>query len=237
LEKNHIQKAETNVEKVVCYLRTSSASNLDGDSETRQKEAIASYAEKNSLEIVDGAYDQAVSGTDPVMFRKGIKKIIELCAEEGIHIILCENASRFARDLIVQEQGYLELKARNLQIVPVDAPDYFTGEDASKNLIRQMLGSVSQFEKSNLVYKLREARQRVSLEKGKCEGRKSMEEIWGTSEFRKLVKLVLKLSDQGNSYAKIAVILAERGWLQPSKGKPFHKSQIMRLIKKGRGGV
>ena len=223
--------------KAVYYLRTSSASNLDGDSETRQKEAIFAYAEKNSLEIVRGAYDQAVSGIDPVMHRKGMKQLVEFCEEHKVNIILCENSSRFARDLMVQEQGFMELKARNLQIVPVDAPDYFTGEDASKNLIRQMLGSVSQFEKSNLVHKLREARQRVSLEKGKCEGRKSMEEIWGTSEFRKLVKLVLKLSDQGNSYAKIAVILAERGWLQPSNGKPFHKSQIMRLIKKGRGGV
>ena len=53
--------------KAVMYLRTSSATNLDGDSENRQKEAIHAYAENNSLEIVSGAYDQAVRGSDMVM--------------------------------------------------------------------------------------------------------------------------------------------------------------------------
>ena len=89
------------MEKVVCYLRTSSASNLDGDSETRQKEAIVAYAEKNSLEIVDGAYDQAVSGTDHIEDREGFTTLRDYCIENEIKIILCENASRFARDIIV----------------------------------------------------------------------------------------------------------------------------------------
>ena len=218
--------------KAVYYLRTSSASNLDGDSETRQKEAIFAYAEKNSLEIVRGAYDQAVSGIDPVMHRKGMKQLVEFCEANEVNIILCENSSRFARDLMVQEQGFMELNARNLQIVPVDAPDYFTGVDASKDLIRQMLGSVSQFEKANLVHKLREARQRVRLEKGKCEGRRSLEEIYGTLRFRKLLKRIKNLVKQGFTYAKVAGILAEQGFVQPTKGKPFHKSQIMRLIQK-----
>ena len=225
------------MEKVVCYLRTSSASNLDGDSETRQKEAIVAYAEKNSLEIVNGAYDQAVSGTDHIEDREGFTTLRDYCIENEIKIILCENASRFARDIIVQELGFRQLKKLGIQIIPVDSPDYFTVDSPSLTLIRQVLGAVSGFEKSSLVSKLHVARKRIREKIGKCEGRKSMEEIWGTSEFRKLVKLVLKLSDQGNSYAKIAVILAERGWLQPSKGKPFHKSQIMRLIKKGKGGV
>ena len=135
--------------KAVYYLLTSSASNLDGDSETRQKEAIFAYAEKNSLEIVRGAYDQAVSGIDPVMHRKGMKQLVEFCEANEVNIILCENSSRFARDLIVQERGFQDLKAKNLQIIPVDAPDYFTGDTPSLNLIRQVLGSVSQFEKAN----------------------------------------------------------------------------------------
>ena len=126
----------------------------------------------------------------------------------------------------------MELNARNLQIVPVDAPDYFTGVDASKDLIRQMLGSVSQFEKANLVHKLRGARERVRLEKGKCEGRRSLKEIYGTKKYRNALKKIKNLVKQGFTYAKVAGILAEQGFVQPTKGKPFHKSQIMRLIQK-----
>lgn len=218
--------------KAVYYLRTSSASNLDGDSETRQKEAIFAYAEKNSLEIVRGAYDQAIAGTDHVMSRNGIKELTKYCEEHEVNIILCENASRFARDLIIQEMGFRDLKKLDLQIIPVDAPEYFTGDSPSLNLIRQVLGSVSEFEKSNLVHKLREARQRVRLEKGKCEGRRSLEEIYGATKYRNALKKIKNLVKQGFTYAKVAGILAEQGFVQPTKGKPFHKSQIMRLIQK-----
>ena len=218
--------------KAVYYLRTSSASNLDGDSETRQKEAIFAYAEKNSLEVVRGAYDQAIAGTDHVMSRNGIKELTKYCKENEVSIILCENASRFARDLIIQEMGFRDLKKLDLQIIPVDAPEYFTGDSPSLNLIRQVLGSVSEFEKSNLVHKLREARQRVRLEKGKCEGRRSLEEIYGATKYRNALKKIKNLVKQGFTYAKVAGILAEQGFVQPTKGKPFHKSQIMRLIQK-----
>jgi DNA invertase Pin-like site-specific DNA recombinase len=44
-------------------------------------------------------------------------------------------------------------------------------------MIRQILGSVAQFEKAMLVAKLRGARQRKKAATGKCEGRKSYAEI------------------------------------------------------------
>ena len=215
--------------KAVYYLRTSSASNLDGDSETRQKEAIFAYAEKNSLELMATASDQAVSGTEPVMFRKGIQKLVEFCEANKVSIILCENASRFARDLIIQELGFRDLKKLDLQIIPVDAPDYFTGDSPSLNMIRQILGAVSEFEKSNLVHKLRGARERMKAKNGKCEGRKSLLEHYGKIKFNNLKKEVKKLRGKGVSYQKATVILSEQGYLQPTTGRPLHKSQLIRL--------
>ena len=215
------------------YLRTSSATNIEGDSEDRQKEAITKYANSQGYEIVSGAYDQAVKGSDYISDRQGFSQLIDYCLEKEVKIILCENASRFSRDLVCQELSYRELKKLDLTLIPVDAPDYFTGDSPSLTMIRQILGAVSQFEKSNLVSKLRGARQRIKAKDGKCEGRKSLEEIYGSMRFRKLVSKVKKLSDQGFSYAKIAGILAEQGWVQPSKLKPFHKQQIQRLRKLG----
>ena len=217
----------------VMYLRTSSATNLEGDSEERQKEAIRTFADQQGYEIVSGAYDQAVKGSDYISDRQGFSQLIDYCLEKEVKTILCENASRFSRDLVCQELSYRELKKLDLTLIPVDAPDYFTGDSPSLTMIRQILGAVSQFEKSNLVSKLRGARQRIKAKDGKCEGRKSLEEIYGSMRFRKLVSKVKKLSDQGFSYAKIAGILAEQGWVQPSKLKPFHKQQIQRLRKLG----
>ncbi len=219
--------------KAVMYLRTSSATNLDGDSEDRQKESIRKYADSQGIEIVQGAYDQAVKGSDSIHEREGFAQLIQYCIDNDVSIILCENASRFARDVIVQELGYRELKKLNLQLIPVDAPDYFTGDSPSLNMIRQILGAVSEFEKSNLVSKLRSARERAKARNGKCEGRKSLQELMGDSNYISMVKQVKSLRKHNKTYASIAGVLATKGYVQPQTGRPFNQSQIMRLIKRG----
>ena len=215
---------------VAMYLRTSSATNLDGDSEERQKESIKKYADSQGMEIVQGAYDQAVKGSDSIHEREGFSALIQYCLDNEVTTILCENASRFARDVIVQEMGYRELKKLKIQLIPVDAPDYFTGDSPSLTMIRQILGSVAEFEKSNLVSKLRGARERVKAKNGKCEGRKSLSEIMGDATFKGMIRQIKSLRKENKSYASIAGVLASKGYVQPSSGKPFHKSQIMRLI-------
>jgi len=218
--------------KAVIYIRTSSATNLDGDSEDRQRDAVARYADSQGYEIVSGAYDQSVKGSDSIHEREGFSKLIQYCLDNEVSVILCENASRFARDLVIQEMGYRELKKLNLQLIPVDAPDYFTGDSPSLTMIRQILGAVSEFEKSNLVSKLRGARKRVKERDGKCEGRKSLKELMGDTTFISMIKQVKLLRKHNKTYASIAGVLASKGYVQPQTGRPFNKSQIMRLIQK-----
>ena len=59
----------------------------------------------------------------------------------------------------------------------LNAPDLFIDGDPTRKLIRQVLGAVAEFEKENLVLKLRAARQRKRRLTGeKVEGRKSVTE-------------------------------------------------------------
>ena len=86
--------------KAVMYLRTSSAQNVDGDSETRQQIACQEYAVRENIKIVAMQYDQAVSGADPIETRPGLMNLVSYCTENQIDKILCEDAMRFARDLM-----------------------------------------------------------------------------------------------------------------------------------------
>ena len=52
-------KCKTNA---VAYLRTSSATNADGDSQVRQRAAIAAFSKTAGFELVDEFADLAVSG-------------------------------------------------------------------------------------------------------------------------------------------------------------------------------
>src|SRR5690349_20906672 len=98
--------------QAVAYLRTSSATNIgaDKDSDKRQRDAIAGFANRAGFMIVDEFYDAAVSGAAPIDQRSGFTAILKRIEGNGIRTILVETAHRFARDLMVQEVGYAMLK-------------------------------------------------------------------------------------------------------------------------------
>lgn len=165
----------TKKRQAIAYLRTSSAANVgpDKDSQRRQLEAVTSYAKLHRLEIVETFYDAAVSGADALDERPEFAKLLDRCKENGFTVILVENAGRFARDLAVQLTGHALLLKLGIELIPVDAPTYFTDPSPTAELVRQILGAVAQFEKTSLVIKLRGARDRKSAKlKRRCEGRK-----------------------------------------------------------------
>jgi DNA invertase Pin-like site-specific DNA recombinase len=128
-----------------------------------------SAARTPSLEL----HDAAVSGADHLGDRPGFAAPLAAATAAGVGTMLVESASRFARDLIVQETGHAMLKAQGMALVAVDDPDAFTTDTPTANLIRQILGAVSPFEKASLTAKLRSARDRKSAALGRrCEGRK-----------------------------------------------------------------
>ena len=165
--------------QAVAYLRTSSAANVadeknpDRDSDKRQRAAIAAYAKRAGVQIVDEYYDEAVSGADHIDTRPGFRAMLERLLSNGVRTIVVETANRFARDLMVQEVGFAMLKERGITLIAADSPDAFLDDTPTSRLIRQVLGSVSEFEKAMLVSKLRGARERKRANGHKVEGRKS----------------------------------------------------------------
>lgn len=222
--------------KAVAYLRTSSAANVgaDKDSERRQREAIDRFAEAAGYEVVDSYYDAAVSGADAVTERPGFSSMLERLLSNGVRTILVETASRFARDMIVQETGHKMLKARGIDLIAVDSPDSFVGDTPTATLIRQVLGAVSEFEKAMLVEKLKGARERKRRETGKkVGGRKNYGEMEGGSEMIALAKKLHRYPVNGKrrSLNEIAEELAKAGYLS-SAGKPFARIAISRMLER-----
>jgi DNA invertase Pin-like site-specific DNA recombinase len=74
--------------------------------------------------------------------------------------IIVETASRFARDLMVQEVGYAKLHDRGIDLIAADNPASFIDNTPTAKLVRQVLGAISEFDKAMTVAKLRGARER-----------------------------------------------------------------------------
>ena len=207
----------------VAYYRTSSATNVgeDKDSQKRQRDAVAAYAEGRGVAIVGEYYDAAVSGADPVMSRPGFAAMLEYMLGNGARIVLVENASRFARDLAVQLVGHDLLKSKGISLVPVDAPNHFQDDTPTATMVRSILGAVSQFEKEALVLKLRKARERVRREKGRCEGNPA----WKAAP-PQVVLAARQMHSVGMSLRSIASVLAPNA----ATGKPYTAQGVKHMV-------
>jgi len=216
-------------QQAVAYFRTSSAANVgaDKDSERRQREAVIAYAKLAGVEVVAEFYDAAVSGADPIDARAGFVQLLEHCQEHGVGLVLVENAGRFARDLAVQLAGHQLLRERGIELVPADAPSYFTDPSPTAEFVRQILGAVAQFEKAALVAKLRHAREAKRAATGRCEGRRPVPAAV-VVEARRLARKSPKTGKR-RSLRAIAAELAALGHVGPA-GQPYFPASVARML-------
>ena len=212
--------------KAVAYLRTSSAANTgaDKDSGIRQRQAIKAYAEAAGIKIVAEYYDEAVKGADMVEARPGFAAMMEKLLANGVRTIVVETASRFARDIVVQEVGYRMLKERGITLIAADKPDAFLDDTPTAKMVRQILGVVAEFEKSMLVSKLKGARDRKRATGVKVEGRKAHAE-----KRPEVVSIAKQLRLQKMSLNQISAELAAQGHVSAS-AKPFTAQSIKNMI-------
>jgi DNA invertase Pin-like site-specific DNA recombinase len=223
--------SKRNPVQAVAYLRTSSAANVgaDKDSEKRQRAAIEGYAKRAGIEIVETFYDPAVSGADPVDARPGFAAMLKRIEGNGVCTIVVETASRFARDLMVQEVGYAMLKERGVDLIATDSPSSFLDDTPTAKLIRQVLGAITEFDKAMTVAKLRGARDRLRATGVKVEGRKSHAEL--NPELVRQAKRLRRRSPKGHqrSLREISAALSDIGF-RNSSGRPFSASSIKAMI-------
>jgi DNA invertase Pin-like site-specific DNA recombinase len=215
--------ANKKIEAVV-YLRTSSATNVGGDSDRRQRDTIAAFAKRAGYELVGEFYDAAVSGADPIETRPGFSALLDRIEGNGVRVVLVEDASRFARDLVAQELGLLMLGRRDVRVLTAGGDDLTDTSDPTRIMMRQIAGAFAEYEKRRLVAKLRAARDRKAAAGGKAHGRYGY-----AREAPEALAAAKELRAQGLSLRAISAALAERGLLT-SGGKPYAATSIATMV-------
>ena len=217
--------------KNVCgYYRTSSMTNIgkDKDSIKRQKHSVHSFCKSRGWVVVGEFFDKGVSGNLDVLNRPSFVEMLNFCEENGIDTLVFESSNRLSRDLICMETGFQYLTSLGYTLISVENPDTFVENTPTSVLIRQVLGCISQFEKSSLVEKLRVSRERKSLlnkkrgyisrtGKGKVSGVKRLTET--QPELTDLIRSYRKKDPRTGrmtSYRKISTLLEENHSLSVS---------------------
>lgn len=221
--------------KALSYLRVSGKSQIERDGFPRQRDAVHRYAKANGMEIIEEYRDEGVSGSKEMADRAGLADLLDRLESNGVKVVLVERADRLARSLLVGEVILGQFRKLGVQVIAADAGTDLTvgDDDPTRTLIRQVLGAVSQFEKSVIVLKLRAARERKRRREGRCEGRKAFgdrpNEVKAINRLRQL-----RRKPRGGrklSYAEVADMLNREG-LSTRMGKPWNRGTVHAICKR-----
>mgnify|MGYP006223861801 FL=1 len=226
--------------KCVSYYRTSSSTNTgeEKDSLKRQKSVVHRYCDNNGYKIENEFYE-TLRGDGEILSRPKFMEMMEYCDSNDVKTIVFENTTRFSRDLICSETGYVYLKGLGFTLISSESPESFVDDTPTSVLIRRVLSCLSDFEKNSIVEKLRGSRLRkrsvmkekgvITREgKGRVEGRKTL--LDKHPELEGLIKKYSKIKiRRGTTYdvsnKEISKLLEE------NDGLKIHRTSIPNILK------
>lgn len=215
-------------EKAFAYLRCSGQSQIDGDTFDRQRAAINAFAKASGVTITQEFIDKGISGT--LVDRPALNDLFVALNSNGVRKVIVSDATRLARRLIAQETILDEFRKGGFTVLDASGTDLTAGDDdPTKILIRQVLGAVAEWNKSEVVQKLRAAKVRIkkSDPSRRVDGRKAYDDP-------KLLELVATLrrkrkGQKPMSFDRIADELNQQGF--PTKsGEKFYASTVRNIF-------
>ena len=213
--------------KCFAYVRVSGKGQVQGDGFVRQRAAIKAYAASNDLKIIREFREEGVSGTVGVADRPAWSEMMAILHSNGVRTIIVEKLDRVARDLMVQEACIADLQKYGFTLISVAEPDLMAS-DPTRVLMRQLMGAVAQYDKSQIVAKLRGARMRKRAQEGRCEGRKPYGFYAGEPE---IIARMEALRAEGLGFDKVAAKLNEERIATRTRGR-WHGVMVNRILTK-----
>jgi DNA invertase Pin-like site-specific DNA recombinase len=233
-----MKKATTRT-PAVAYLRVSgkAQAGADRDGFPRQRDAIQKFAQRHGYEVIDEFRDEGVSGTRELENRPALAALIDRIASNGVRVVIVERADRLARDLMIGEVILREFAKHSATVLTADGQDLTAGsDDPTRKLIRQVLGAVSEFEKSVLVLKLRAARQRKRARGERVEGVKPFGFFPGEAAIIERMRTLRRKPKKGDarSFAEIAATLNADG-IPTRNGGQWAAQTVGKILRRERG--
>lgn len=204
-----------------------------------QEAKVHTWAKEGRHRLVDIFRDEGVSGTKGLGERVGLADAIAAVRTGKVEGIVVPKLDRLARDLIVQEQALAEVWRLGGQVwtcSPGEAA-YLTDDpdDPSRKLIRQVLGAVSEYERSMVVVRLRSGRRAKAAKGGYAYGappfgkRSEAKELVEDPTEAEIVSEIARLHRAGWSLREIVTELDRRGY-RTKRGSTWHPQSVSRVV-------
>jgi DNA invertase Pin-like site-specific DNA recombinase len=133
--------------KVIGYTRVSAAEQVEGFGLTVQRKAITDHCKENGLRLIEVFSDEGGSGSNGLDARRGLSEVLAVVESDMVSGLVVYRLDRLARDLVLQETLMARMRKAGVEVLSVTEPD-IDSDDATRVLVRQVLGAIAQYERA-----------------------------------------------------------------------------------------
>ena len=227
--------------KALGYRRVSPRDQVYGTGLVRQATQIKKFALENAFHLERIFTEKGISGV--VEKRPAFSEMITYAEAHDIKIIIIEDMSRLARELLLQMQLATFIASKEIDLYSANTGENISRaiyDDPMRKAMVQMQGVFSELERSTLTRRMKAGRDH-QRETGKRNGkaiktvdRNGKIRIEGTPRLSekqpKLAKRVIELSKQNLSLYRIAKIVNSEGF-RSRAGGILHGPQIKNILR------
>jgi len=215
------------MKKVIGYVRVSTEIQVEKDNSVRnQTSSIKKYCESVGYELVGIFQDEGISGLKND--REGLNKMMENIKRDNVDMVVVYSLSRLGRKLVDVIGWIDDLEKRNVEFLSIK--ENFGSDGVVGKLMRNILGSINEFEVGVLSERIRDVKKFKKNKKevygGKiCFGWKRDNDILVRNEDE--LKVLDEINDMrvmGWSYIRISKYLNGNGVVSKNGGKWYSGS-------------
>jgi DNA invertase Pin-like site-specific DNA recombinase len=223
-------------QRVLGYVRVSTAEQVEGFGLDIQRSKIREWAKSNNATLVAILADEGQSGSNGLDARQGLAEALARIERGDASALVVYRFDRLARDLALQETIHARLEAIGATVVSVTEPAA-TSDDATRTLMRQILGAVSQYERALIRGRMLSGKAAKKAVGGYVGGKPPYGfravggELVPDERESELVALILRLREEGASYRAISSELSNAGYTT-RRGTRFNPAQVRSMVER-----
>lgn len=222
--------------KVLGYTRVSTQEQVTGFGLAVQAKAIRDYCKANGLRVVRMLSDEGQSGSNGLDTRVGLAEALAIVERGEVAGLVVARMDRLARDLLLQETLMTRMRQAGAEVISVSEPD-MDSDDPTRVLVRQVLGSISQYERALIRGRMMAGKAAKVAGGGYGGGRPPFgwraegKELVPDEREQAVIARARQLSDEGLSSRQIAAKLDQEG-RRPKEGDRWSSVQVLRVLQR-----
>ena len=224
--------------KLIAYLRVITDRQAEhGLGLEVQRKAIRSWAKAGGHKLVATYEDAGVSGSNGLDTRPGLAAAFQDLEDGKADALVVYRLDRLARRLSSQETWIEKLGKSGRQVISVTEPD--VGDDEMRDLVRQVLGAIAQYERAVIVRRMQSGRAEKAAQGGFAYGspgfgyRAEKRQLVADPDEAKVVAMIVHRAAEGAGVRTIAAELNADG-IPTKRGTKWHPETVARVLRRER---